>query len=67
VSLPRLGVNPGPLHLGAGVSDYDVEEVPSLELTDEELSLVSGGGVYLLGAKVDGVVTVQTHLNRIEL
>ena len=47
--------------------DYDVEEVPSLELTDEELSLVSGGGVYLLGAKVDGVVTVQTHLNRIEL
>jgi bacteriocin-like protein len=47
--------------------DYDVEEVPSLELTDEELSLVSGGGVYLLGAKADGVVKEQTHLNRIEL
>jgi hypothetical protein len=47
--------------------DYDVEEVPSLELTDEELSLASGGGVYLLGAKADGVVKEQTHLNRIEL
>lgn len=46
----------------------NIEDVPCIELNDEELSIVSGGGIYIsLGGNIKGDNTKEGHERWIEL